>query len=708
MVGLLASVVYLLTMEPTASFWDCGEFIATSYGLQIGHPPGAPLYSLLAHCFMLLSGTGFASAAWLSNALSALAGGATVMFLFWTLLLLGRCRWIPALVGVCCYLFADTVWFSSVESEVYSLSMLFSSVVVWCAAKWFRAPNLRSAGRYLLLASLLLGMSLCVHLMTLLVLPAILLAVVVRLRREGLRFRMSGRFAVMVVLLFVVGLSPYLIVPLRAKANLAINEGDPSNAQRFYAYVTREQYPKAPIYPRIWDTRSNRATYAMDWTTHPDHQQPTVVDNLQFTCSYQLGYMYFRYLLWNFSGRYNNRQGFGGLHDGQFLTGIPPIDRALLGTSVLPPKSMRSNAHNVYFMLPLLLGVLGMIFLYRRRRPLFWCVMLLFLFAGPLLALYLNMPAYEPRERDYAFVLSFFAYCIFIAYGAQALAERWPKIAPFMLLVPALMAFQNWDDHDRSHRHTARDMAANALESCEQGAILLTVGDNDTFPLWYVQQVEGVRTDVIVLNLSLYSTDWYQQQLNPQLEDRGFVLNQLFNNDSLPCPIYLSQYAFDDYGRYLEGRTQLSGLVYRLNKQAGADSVACAEFVEHLFEGIGWDDVNRANLDYTSVKFLQQYWRNVLTLCRNLADRGEDATALAALERTEQQIPLAKIESPIIALQVAQLYADLGQEGRAEQMKARLKADLAEQYAYYMRLNARKQSYISYTLADLEGVMQQL
>lgn len=496
----LAAVVYLLTMDRSASWWDCGEFIATSYGLGVGHPPGAPLYQLLAHLFTLLS---FGNPLWvapLSNALSALAGAFTVGLLYLTILELGARRPAAAAVGALCYLFADTVWFSAVESEVYALAMLFCAATVYTTLCWARTRN----ARLLPLVGLLLGLGVCVHLMTLLVAPALAL-IVLRRRKEWGR-RWLG-VAAMSLFFFVVGLSPYAIVPIRAAAEPPINEMGDS----FASYIARDQYAKAPLYPRMWRERDKENW--PEWTFGTEG----VVGNVVYYVTYQAGYMYGRYLMNNYIGRWNM----------QWHCVVP-------------------------FLFPALLGLWGLWAQRRRRRADYWVVMLLFLFGGLVLNLYLNHPCYEPRQRDYVYVLSFYAFALWIGLGAEALMEsRWPRwaVVAVCVLAPLSEAVGNWADHDRHNCHSVHDISMAHLQSCDPDAILITLGDNDTFPLWYLQQVEGQRTDIDIYNLGL----------------TGFSqIERIVNQNAGLRPIYVSQYFYDRYAYLFGGRLRCEGLCWRL------------------------------------------------------------------------------------------------------------------------------------------------
>ena len=532
-------VVYLLTMDRSVSWWDCGEFISTGWLLQVGHPSGAPLYQLLSHLFMLLS---FGNPMWvapLSNAFSALCGALTVGLLYAILRLMGTKR-LGAVVGALCYLFCDTAWFSAVESEVYSLAMLFCALDVWLALRFRRSGDLR----LLPLLGLLLGLGTGVHLMTLLVVPALALIVISKIAKN-IRFSKTIGVFFFSLFFFLLGLTPYAIIPIRAAAHPPINEGNPSNTERFVKYMTREQYAKAPLYPRMW--RERDSLHWADWNMG----RTDWVGNVVYYGSYQLSYMYLRYLMYNFIGRENLRWH-----------------------CIVP------------FVFPFLLGIWGLWRHRRRSRMEFWVVMLLFLFGGIILNIYLNHPCYEPRERDYAYVLSFFAFAIWIGIGVDSLPNRWRWLA---LLAPLTLAVGNWSDHDRHNSHAVHDIASNHLESCEHDAILLTFGDNDTFPLWYLQQVEGLRTDIDIYNLGL--TGW------------GNIV-KILNDNNFRRPVYFSQYFYDLIAPMYPGRLRCEGYCWRLLPTAGEDLTPI------VHEGVEWHITDGEYLDPVTLRFLTTWEKN--------------------------------------------------------------------------------------------------
>ncbi len=544
---IVSLIVYFLTMDRSVSWWDCGEFIATGYGLQVGHPPGAPFYQLVTHCFMLLS---FGNPMWvapLSNFVSVLCGALTVMLLYKTILLLldrrhlaGR---LAAVVGALCYLFCDTAWFSAVESEVYSMAMLFCSLTVWLMLRWEQ----RGDNRLLLLISLLLGLGVCVHLMTLLVTPFLLWIFVRSLRSLGALKPL--RILFIAIPFFFLGLTSYAIIPIRAAANPPINEGHPATYADFKNYFSREQYAKAPLYPRMW--RERDVSHWDDW----GGDSQAFWGNVKYYATYQFGYMYCRYLMYNFIGREN------------------------LQWNII-----------VLFILPFLLGIWGMWCHRRRQRGDFRAMLLLFLFGGIILNFYLNHPCYEPRERDYAYVLSFYAFAVWIGIGAARLIKRNKRwLTALVLMSPLLMAVGNWSDHDRSGCHSVHDISMAHLQSCDHGAILFTYGDNDTFPLWYLKYAENQRPDMDVYNINV----------------SGFrKVMQVMEDNAFRRPVYFTQYAYDRLKDFYPGRLRCEGFCWRLLPTVeGVDDTEPLR--RHVADSIQWHITEGEYLPNVSRAFLR-------------------------------------------------------------------------------------------------------
>lgn len=731
LIGILASAVYIMTAEPTASWWDCGEYISTAYKVLIGHPPGAPTFQLIGRICTLFAGGDVTKAAFCINCMSAICSGLTIMFLYWTIVLLGRKmvaklgemtpgRMVAvigsALVGSLAYTFTDTFWFSAVEGEVYAMSSFFTALVFWCILKWdeeYDNPKSNTnPNRWIVLIAYLIGLSIGVHLLNLLTLPAIVLIIYFKLSKNAtymgvvqslaiisfflglvlntgwmifdwvfitipllilcikkgtikskaewgvflsliLSFvilgvilyfiipqivNLAGKFEIFFVnsigmpfhsgsiiffiliaafiawglwygykknkqavvagfycfIFILIGYSTFFTLVIRSNANPTIDENNPEDAVALLAYLNREQYGSKPIFygqcynsrfigaedgtpfyvrdeasgkyvvsdprketkplyntadmmlfPRLWSSNHTdnyinwlKGQYNSDSASDKENRRalekgklPTYQQNLKFMHSYQFDYMYFRYFMWNFSGRQNDIQGHGEMDKGNWITGIPSLDKARLGVKGNDlPASMERPGHNKYYMLPLILGLIGLI-VYSIKDPKgSYVVLWLFLMTGLAIGFYLNMEPFQPRERDYAFAASFYAFSIWIGFGVYGIFSLFEKIkndkvqvAGAVLttiiclgLVPGIMAKENWHDHDRSNRYTALAMAKNYLDSCAPNAILFTLGDNDTFPLWYAQEVEGYRTDVRVCNLSLLSTSWYVDQMKRQ------------------------------------------------------------------------------------------------------------------------------------------------------------------------------------------------
>jgi len=660
--ALLATLVYVITAEKTASWWDCGEFIASAYKMQIVHQPGAPLFLMLQNVFSNLAMGDVTQIAFWMNVGSAVCSGLTILFLFWSITALGRKVILnkadltsplnendvlkvmgAGLVGALGYAFTDTFWFSAVESEVYAMSSLCTAIVFWAILKWEVRADEEGGDRWLILIAYVMGLSIGVHLLNLLVIPAIALVIYFRKAKEvttkgviqslligvivlglilwgviqflikfaaftdlffvntlGLGFGSGVAFFAFLVVgalvfgiwysikkvkpilnialvslgFIIFGYSSFAMILIRAKANPTLNNSDPDNAFTFLSYLNREQYGDEPLlkgkyfdakpidifesgnvyrkdkdkyvvakkkseykyeketlFPRIHSDKGGHPDFYRQYLGLGPNESPTFADNLKFFFGYQIGHMYGRYFMWNFAGRQNDIQGQGSPFEGNWISGIKPIDNALYGGQYdLPSGETNNPAHNVYFFLPLALGLIGAYWHFGKNQRDAGVVFLLFFFTGLAIVLYLNQTPQQPRERDYAYAGSFYAFSIWIGLGVLAIADFLskkvkPKTASYIAIgigvlgAPVILATQNWDDHDRSEKFLARDMAKNYLESCEPNAILFSYGDNDTYPLWYVQEVEGFRTDVRVVNLSLLSSDWYMRQMLEKAND---------------------------------------------------------------------------------------------------------------------------------------------------------------------------------------------
>ncbi|MDR1847114.1 MAG: DUF2723 domain-containing protein [Bacteroidales bacterium] len=691
-VCIVACIVYLLTAEPTASWWDCGEYIATTAKLEVGHPPGAPTFQIIGRIFALFAGDK-ATVAYTVNAMSAISSGLTILFLFWSITLLAR-KFVKnveemtsaqtiavfgsGIVGALAYTFSDTFWYSAVEGEVYAMSSFFTAVTFWAILKWESQADDKHNLRWLILISFLIGIAIGVHLLNLLTIPAIVYVFYYKkykTTRKGLFWagvlsvvivgavmyvvipwiiKFASKFEVFFInsigmpfnsgtviffilligliiwgllyskkkekpvlntivlsfLFFLIGYSTFATIIIRANANTPINENAPKDAMSLLSYFNRDQYGSSPLiygqyynapfkeykqgnskyikdtinkqyievkqrgepvfqddyctlFPRMYSkdySRPHTAWYKL-YTGINGDRKPTFGENLAYFFKYQVNHMYWRYFLWNFAGRQNDMQNYGlnydgnnpdapsngtkNLIEGNWITGIDFIDSWRLGPQKnLPPDLANNKAKNRLFCLPLLLGIAGLVFHIKRRKKDAFVVFLLFFMTGLAIVIYLNQPPTQPRERDYAYAGSFYAFAIWIGLGVYALFDWLRKVkipenikaigitAVCLIAVPILMASQEWDDHDRSNRYLTRDMARNYLESCEKDAILFVFGDNDTFPLWYVQEVEGVRPDVRIVNVTLAGMNWYVEQLYNKVYDADKI------NFTLPIQYY--------------------------------------------------------------------------------------------------------------------------------------------------------------------------
>ncbi|MFD2822239.1 DUF2723 domain-containing protein [Lacinutrix iliipiscaria] len=734
---LIALITYSLTVEPTVSFWDAGEYILTASKLQVGHPPGAPLFQMMGAFFSIFTFGNNELIGWMMNMMSAVSSAFTILFMFWTITLLLRKIIVftnprneenstssslentsltkqqymailgSALVGSLAFTFTDSFWFNAVETEVYAMATLIMSILFWLALRWEQEMDKPRGNRWLILIAFVIGLSFGVHFMGLLTIPAIgliyyfknykditlksfiianvttvaillfifkLLApnilrffsvleiffvnsiglpfnsgsiiaalLLIALVYFGLQYTRKKQYkhlntAILCLTFIVVGFSSWTMLPIRANANVVINENNPSSARELLAYYNLEQYPEthlfygpqftdqysgldeiepyvddkpkyekdyakgkyvivndykkakqnynnkhASILPRMWSPE-NAENYLMftgilDFKLKPEYQlenelrsaifsfkndvsqglidyedyhnflkqfgqyldieKPSFIDNVIYMFEYQLGYMYWRYFMWNFVGRQDDTQGEYDNH-GNWISGINFIDAIHLDQSQdnLPSDVKNNKARNTYYFLPLLLGLIGLFFLFNKDKKLFWTMLVFFLFTGLAIQVYTNVRPFEPRERDYSVVGSFYVFAIWIGFGVYAIFDNLRQkitsklLAPgitliCLILVPAILAANNWDDHDRSGKYSARAMAKMYLDSCDENGILFSIGDNDTFALWYAQEIEGYRTDVRVVNTSLFQTDWYIDQMKRKAYDSDPIPSQL-------------------------------------------------------------------------------------------------------------------------------------------------------------------------------------
>ncbi|WP_347923022.1 DUF2723 domain-containing protein [Pontimicrobium sp. SW4] len=726
---LIAFITFSLTVEPTVSYWDAGEYILTSSKLQVGHPPGAPFFQMLGAFFSIFA-LEPSQIGLMLNMMSAAASAFTIAFMFWSISILlqkvvvknntmslsqGQAILGASLVGSIAFTFTDSFWFNAVETEVYAMATMIMALMFYLGLRWEQDMHKPRGNRWLVLISFIVGLSFGVHFMGLLTIPAIgliyffknyktitiknfilanvtvvaillfifkLLApnilrffsaleiffvnsiglpfnsgsiiaglLIVAAIYYGLNYTRRKQYkhintAILCLTFVILGFSSWLMLPIRANANVVINENNPSSARELLAYYNLEQYPKtylfygpqfteqysgqdennpyrddkpkyekdlekgkyvivnnyknatynfnsehASILPRMWsgEHAENYMMYTgfLDFKIKPEYQmsnevralvndfrsrvqngeidyeqysqflsqygqqlldieKPSLLNNIAYMLEYQLGYMYWRYFMWNFTGRQDDIQGKYDMH-GNWISGINFIDEIHLGMSQdnLPSDVLNNKGRNTYYFLPLILGLIGLFFMFNSDKKLFWIMLVFFLFTGLAIQVYTNVRPFEPRERDYSVVGSFYVFAIWIGFGAYAFYDLLSKftkhklLAPAvtlicLILVPGILAANNWDDHDRSGKETANSMARKYLESCAPNAILFSIGDNDSFPLWYLQEIEGVRTDVRVVNTSLFQTDWYIDQMK----------RKAYESDPIPSQLTHDQYKY--------------------------------------------------------------------------------------------------------------------------------------------------------------------
>ena len=790
-VFVIAAVTYILTLESTASFWDCGEFIASGYKLEVGHPPGNPIFMLTARFF-----ANFASSpsevAYMVNLMSGLLSAATILLLFWTItrlaqkivlrdgeteetMSLGQMIAILGcgLVGALAYAWSDTFWFSAVEGEVYAYSSFCTALVFWLILKWESVADLPHANRYIILIAYIIGVSIAVHLLNLLCIPAIVLVYYYRKYKntdlKGSLIALLVSFVLIVLLLYglvpgfvevagwvellfvnvfhlpfnsgvvfyfflivgviawaiyetyaqrsdklikisflisivlvgipfigdgyiigiiltavlayylftrkklavvamntillslfviFIGYSSYALIVIRSTANTPMDQNSPEDIFSLGGYLNREQYGDRTLFygqtfpaeiardangtaistkgkaiwkkklktsenesdryivtgynehyeyqpelnmlfPRMYSDKSEHISAYKEWTNFKGRpvqvrtsegtktvMKPTFAENLAFFLDYQLNYMYWRYFMWNFAGRQNDIQGHGEVQNGNWISGFNFIDKHIAGDQTNLPDDLKNNAgRNVFYMLPLLLGLIGLFyqaFSGKKGIESFWVTFFLFFMTGIAIVIYLNQTPYQPRERDYAYAGSFYAFAIWIGLGVAAVwrglnyllkttdekpvsAITAAVAALLCLCVPLQMVSQTWDDHDRSGRYVCRDFGMNYLSSVDENGIIFTNGDNDTFPLWYVQEVEGYRTDVRVCNLSYLQTDWYIDQMK----------RPAYESAPLPISADESKYAYD-----------VRSYNYVINRLA--DSITVSDGLDYLYSDEDW------------------------------------------------------------------------------------------------------------------------
>lgn len=672
---IVAALTYILTLDQSVSFWDCGEFISSAFRMEVVHQPGAPIVSMIQKLFSALALGDKTKVAYFVNISSAFASAGTILFLFWTITALAKKTVIKkgeeitnqkiigiigaGLVGALAYAFSDSFWFSAVEAEVYAMSSLCTAIVFWGILKWESQADEPKSDRWLLFVAYIMGISIGVHILNLLTIPALIfvyyfkknptpnwqsilkvffvsiavLAVVqfgiiqyvisfaasfdyffvntmglsfgtgilffsvlvIGSLVYGIRYSiLKNKRVLNLVMLFTVlllfGYSSFALLIIRAQAKPNLNNYNVDNVFSFSRYVGRDQYGDRPLLygenynsekigiketgkiirkgdkkyepagtkseyifadktliPRMYSDKPEHINFYKNYMGFDDEHKPTLPDNLKYLFSFQTGQMYMRYFMWNFAGRQDNEDGQFGGKDGNWLSGVKPLDAIRLGNQKnLPPSIVENKAYNRFFFLPLIIGLIGAVWHFKRNQKDAGIIGLLFVFTGVAIVVYLNSVPIEPRERDYAYVGSFYAFAIWIGLGVFGLKDLvLQKLNPLRASIfatvialfgaPIIMANQGWDDHDRSDSHVARDMSVNYLKSCAPNAILFTYGDNDTYPVWYAQEVENIRPDVRVVNLSLFTADWYIDGMRKK------------QNESAPLPITLK------HEQYVEG-----------------------------------------------------------------------------------------------------------------------------------------------------------
>ena len=861
LVFAIAAIVYGLTVEPTASLWDCPEFIACGYKLEIGHPPGAPVFMLAANLFSQLASDP-SHVALMVNLLSALLSAGCIFFLFLTVTHLSRKLICPisdgemsipqvitieacGIVGALAYTFSDTFWFSAVEAEVYAFSSFLTALMFWLILKWESEMDKPGSIRWIVLIAYITGLSIGVHLLCLLCLPAMSFVVYFRRARRvtwmgmlkaliagGLLIgvilfclipgvvKLGGGFELLFtnvlgcpyntglicyillltgtiviayykvkqrivklslasLLMMLIGYSSYGVIFIRANAQTPMCENAPDNIFSLSSYLNREQYGKTPLFygpaycseidrvaegeylvprqkegqavyrpvadstkqeyevvphdidylyknnmyfPRMHSARHTKAYE--DWMGGVEKKDgvPTAAENLRFFLSYQVNFMYWRYFLWNFVGRQNNIQGHGEVEHGNWITGFRWIDDWLLGcdTSKLPSDLKENKGRNVFYGLPLLLGLVGMLWQWRKGREgkqQFLVVMLLFLMTGLAIVVYLNQTPLQPRERDYAYAGSFYAFAIWIGMGVGMISEKVrvksTKYASLMailsaiacLLVPIQMASQTWDDHDRSGRYTCRDFGANYLNSMQREGhpIILTNGDNDTFPLWYNHEVEGVRTATRVVNMEYLQTDWYIDQMKRQAYDspplpislshedykegrmeyvpidtdsiaigpatislkgkKGLFKNELMVLDMLlqanwERPVYMSISMGSDILPFLRDHLVLEGLAYRVSPAATTQRIDVERLYDNIMHRFCYGGLSTKGIyvDEDVKRMANTHQLIMGVLIDSLLQRGDTKRALNVCHKWQKEMPQENVPYTEYALSMARCY----------------------------------------------------
>ena len=878
LVFAIAAIVYGMTVEPTASLWDCPEFIASGYKLEIGHPPGAPVFMLAANLFSHLAND-TSKVALMVNLLSALLSAGCIFFLFLTIthltqrilrdmttanvIIIEAC----GMVGALAYTFSDTFWFSAVEAEVYAFSSFLTALMFWLILKWSDEADNPRSDRWIIMIAYITGLSIGVHLLCLLCLPAMSLIVYYRQAKQitwvgTMKMLLAGgllvgiilyglipgvviiggwfellctnilgcayntglicyiilltgtlvtiyykvrkrivKLSVACVLMILTGYSSYGVILIRANARPPMCENAPDNIFSLGSYLNREQYGKTPliygpafssevdrqqegdylvpkqkegkaIYRPVADTtkqayeivrhdidyvyknnmffpRMHSARHAQayeDWMGGVEKHNgiPTMTENLRFFLSYQVNFMYWRYFLWNFVGRQNNIQGNGEVEHGNWITGFRWIDDLLLGcdTSKLPSDLTQNKGRNVFYAMPLFLGLLGILWQWRRGREgrqQLLVVLLLFVMTGLAIVVYLNQTPLQPRERDYAYAGSFYAFAIWIGLGVAFVVDFMQRVFKDStvlsvvlsclgcLLIPLQMASQTWDDHDRSGRYACRDFGVNYLESMQREGhpVILTSGDNDTFPLWYNHEVEGVRTDTRDCNLEYLQTDWYIDQMkrpaynSPALPismshddykegrleyvpvntdsltightiislkgKQGLYKNELMVLEMLSQanwqrPIYTSVNSGPSNLPFLRDHLVLEGLAYRVSPTATDQQVDVERLYENIMHRFRYGGLNTKGIyvDEDVKRMANTHQLIMGVLIDSLLQQDDLDRALSVCRKWQQELPNENVPYTESALSMARCYYQAHQSEQGDDIVRNLLRRSAE------------------------------
>lgn len=813
-VFLISLALYSITLSPSVSLWDCGEFILCSRWLEVGHPPGAPLYILIARFFSMFASSP-EDVAWCVNMLSALTTAISVALTYMIGIYL--MRWVNAesgrklsivssAIGAMSLAVCDTVWFSAVEAEVYAMSLFFTTLTIYLLLRWRETHDMH----LLALIPLVIGLSSGVHLLNMLVIPAVVVVVYLEYHSHTakhivisaligfsiLAFVVFGLIAnglapamilemimcvsggwplhtglamfvtVMYVALFValfytrrMGVVHYLVLSLllfstgyfsnayiiiRSAANPTINLNQPDNVFALNSVINREQYGDRPFFYGQWygsrpsdiksDVRfsvSDSATYETSvepvayiypseekvffprmYSSAPHHkygyevwaevdtdssEPPSLYDQIVFFVRYQINHMYVRYLMWNFVGRQNDVQGIGNATGGNWISGIPIIDSYLGQRQVLHPDERLSGSRCVYYMLPFILGILGMCCLVANSRGRYVVALLcmLFVLMGPAIAFYLNQQPFEPRERDYAYAGSFMVFCLFITFGAMYAIKMLMRVLPsnklsfvmsavaIFMAVPMLMFAQNYRSHNRSGRTFDLELAKSYLSLCEPNAILFTEGDNDTFPLWYVQEVEGYRRDVRVVNYGLLGAEWYKRQMaKPHRGAEGVDFKNIFCGDN---PVYVipqgeavKDFECEDYAMDL-------GLVARIQTDT-VGLLTLQDRINLFLDSISLPSASAYYQSYDVVNTLERMRYRQLS-CQVASDAIKKGSYNIAEKILKRSLDVYPIKSNPLAkgnVELAMLMHQSGCEAEAKQVMRMLATYYIECVNYYM------------------------